>query len=86
MIICYSVTLLHLFFSRLIAEQNEIECRREQEASDLSSQRDVLTAKLTELEEQVQSLNFSLQQKEKHTQVYNRTLIYLNAHIDFMWP
>ncbi|XDV41577.1 hypothetical protein PO909_010425 [Leuciscus waleckii] len=53
---------------RLIAELNETVCRREQEASDLSSQRDVLTAKLTELEEQVQSLNFSLQQKEKHTQ------------------
>lgn len=76
-----------LFVSlRLIAELNETVCRREQEASNLSSQRDVLTAKLTELEEQVQSLNFSLQQKEKHTQVYNSTLIHLNAHIDFMWP
>ncbi|XP_056125474.1 myomegalin isoform X7 [Rhinichthys klamathensis goyatoka] len=59
---------------RLIAEQNETVCRREQEASDLSSQRDVLTAKLTELEEQVQSLNFSLQQKEKHTQTLREEL------------
>ncbi|XP_048063090.1 myomegalin isoform X8 [Megalobrama amblycephala] len=59
---------------RLIAELNETVCRREQEATDLSAQRDVLTAKLTELEEQVQSLNFSLQQKEKHTQTLREEL------------
>ncbi|XP_051730141.1 myomegalin isoform X6 [Ctenopharyngodon idella] len=59
---------------RLIAELNETVCRRAQEATDLSAQRDVLTAKLTELEEQVQSLNFSLQQKEKHTQTRREEL------------
>ncbi|KAK9956651.1 hypothetical protein ABG768_014370 [Culter alburnus] len=59
---------------RLIAELNETVCRREQEAADLSAQRDVLTAKLTKLEEQVQSLNFSLQQKEKHTQTLREEL------------
>ncbi|KAG1963703.1 myomegalin [Pimephales promelas] len=59
---------------RLIAEQNETVCRSEQKASDLSSQRDVLTAKLTELEEQVQSLTFSLQQKEKHIQTLREEL------------
>ncbi|XP_050993944.1 myomegalin isoform X8 [Labeo rohita] len=57
---------------RLIEELNETVCRREQEAADLSAQRDALTVKLTQLEEQVQSLNISLQQKEKHTQVTRR--------------
>ncbi|KTF89015.1 hypothetical protein cypCar_00007459 [Cyprinus carpio] len=53
---------------RLIEELNETVCRREQEAADLSAQRDALTVKLTQLEEQVQSLNTSFQQKEKYTQ------------------
>ncbi|XP_050993943.1 myomegalin isoform X7 [Labeo rohita] len=59
---------------RLIEELNETVCRREQEAADLSAQRDALTVKLTQLEEQVQSLNISLQQKEKHTQTRREEL------------
>ncbi|XP_016399197.1 myomegalin isoform X10 [Sinocyclocheilus rhinocerous] len=59
---------------RLIEELNETVCRREQEAADLSAQRDALTVKLTQLEEQVQSLNISLQQKEKHTQTLKEEL------------
>lgn len=59
-----------LFVSvRLMEKLNETLCRREQEAADLSAQRDTLTVKLTQLEEQVQSLNISLQQKEKDEQV-----------------
>ncbi|KAK2884063.1 hypothetical protein Q8A67_017700 [Cirrhinus molitorella] len=59
---------------RLIEELNETVCRKEQEAADLSTQRDALTVKLTQLEEQVQSLNISLQQKEKHTQTLREEL------------
>ncbi|XP_073789608.1 myomegalin isoform X44 [Danio rerio] len=57
---------------RLIEELNETVCRKEREAADLSSQRDVLTVKLTQLEEQVQSL----QQKEKHTQTLREELVH----------
>lgn len=44
-------------------------CRREQEAAALIAERNVLAAKVTQLEEQVQNLDAPLQQKEKHMQV-----------------
>ncbi|XP_058611176.1 myomegalin isoform X11 [Onychostoma macrolepis] len=67
---------------RLIEELNEIVCRREQEAADLSAQRDTLTVKLTQLEEQVQSLNISLQQKEKHTEILREEIAHGKGNTD----
>ncbi|TRZ02424.1 hypothetical protein DNTS_034473 [Danionella cerebrum] len=52
---------------RLIEELNESICRKDTEAAELSSQRDVLTVKVTQLEEQVQNLNLALQKNDKHT-------------------
>lgn len=54
--------------NRLIHELNETLLRREQEATGLIAKRDVLAAKVTQLEEQQQNLNGPLQQKVKHEQ------------------
>lgn len=54
--------------NRLIQELNETLLRREQEATGLIAERDVLAAKVTQLEEQQQNLNGPLQQKVKHEQ------------------